>query len=141
MMKKFNFLLGDWNLVYNIPQSALSKAMKGTGEGTFKRAMDDKYVYFDYSSLIEGEKGEAHAIFSWDEKLKFYRFWWFESSGNFSKATCNFINDDTLFINWHDSLLRQTFRKISTNSVVLKMENPDSEGNYELVLEVMFSRK
>jgi len=140
-MKKFDFLLGNWNMESKIPKSVFSEATTGTGVGTFKRALADKYVYFDYSSLIDGEKVEAHAIFAWDEKLEHYRFWWFESSGNFTKATCNFVNNETLFLNWHDSLLIQTFRKISPDKVILKMENPNSEGKYELVLEVIFTRK
>ena len=140
-MKKFEFLLGNWNLEYKIPKSAFSKATTGTGAGTFKRALDDKYVYFDYSTLIEGKKGAAHAIFAWDGKSQLYRFYWFESSGNFTKATCNFVNKETLFLNWHDSLLMQTFRKNSPNKMILKMENPDSEGKYELILEVIFTRK
>ena len=141
MMEQFSFLLGDWDMAYNIPKSAFSKAAKGTGSGTFKKALDDKYVIFDYATLIERQKGQAHAIFVWDEKADIHRFWWFESSGNFSTATCRFVNDDTLFINWHDSLLTQTFRKIDKNKVILRMENPDSDGNFELVLEVIFTRK
>jgi len=141
MMEKFKFLLGNWDMEYNIPKSPLSEATTGTGKGTFKRAIDDKYVYFDYSSLIKGKTGQAHAIFVWDEKARIYRFWWFESSGNFSKATCNFINNETLFINWHDTLLIQTFKKINPNKVILRMENPNSEGEYELIMEVIFTRK
>lgn len=141
MMEKFNFLLGNWNLESKIPKSTFSEATTGTGTGTLKRALDDKYVYFDYSSTINGENGQAHAIFAWDEKAKLFRFWWFESSGNFSTATCNFVNDETLFLNWHDSLLIQTFRKIDPNKVILRMENPNSEVKYELILEVIFTRK
>jgi hypothetical protein len=141
MMKKFDFLLGDWNLKSKVPKSAFSKADTGTGTGTFKRALDDKYVYFDYSSSFTTEQGEAHAIFAWDEKTKVYRFWWFENSGNFLTATCNFVNDETLFLNWHDTLLIQTFRKTGPNEVILRMEHPDSEGKYELILEVIFTRK
>lgn len=55
-------------------------------------------------------------------------------------ATCNFINDDTLFLNWHNSLLIQAFKKIDNNTVELRMENPDKEGKFELVLEVIFRR-
>ena len=141
VMEKFDFLLGNWNMEYNIPKSTFSKAATGTGTGTFKRVLNDKYVYFDYASLINGEKGEAHAIFAWDNKSKIYRCWWFESSGNFTKATCNFVNNETLFLNWHDSLLIQTFRKVDSNKVILRMENPTSEGKYELILEVIFTRK
>ena len=140
-MEKFDFLLGDWNLGYKIPKSAFSKAGTGTGAGTIKRALDDKYVYFDYSASLTTEQGEAHAIFAWDEKTKVYRFWWFESSGNFMEATCNFVNDETLCLNWHDTLLIQTFRKTGPNEVILRMEHPDSEGKYELILEVIFTRK
>jgi len=140
-MKKFDFLLGNWEMEYNIPESSFSKAITGTGHGIFKKALDDKYVYFDYTTLIDGKKGQAHGIFARDEKSKIYKFWWFESSGNFSTATCNFINDETLFMNWHDSLLIQTFKKVSSDKVILRMENPDSEGEYELILEVIFTRK
>ena len=140
-MDKFKFLLGNWDMEYNIPKSAFSEATTGTGKGTFKRTLDEKYVFFDYSTLIDGKEGQAHTIFVWDEKTQIYRFWWFESSGNFSKATCNFINAETLFINWHDSLLIQIFKKINSNKVVLRMESPNSNGNYELILEVTFTRK
>jgi len=141
MMEKFDFLLGNWNLEYKVPKSAFSKAGTGAGTGTIKRALDDKYVYFDYSASLTTEKGEAHAIFAWDEKVKVYKFWWFESSGNFMEATCNFVNDETLFLNWHDTLLIQTFRKAGPNEVILRMEHPTSEGKYELILEVIFTRK
>ena len=140
-MEKFDFLLGNWKMEYNIPKSSFSEAATGSGTGIINRALDNKYVYFDYSSLIKNEKGEAHAIFAWDNNSKIYRFWWFESSGNFTKATCNFVNDETLFINWHDSLYSQTFRKVDSNKVILRMENPNSEGKYELMLEVIFTRK
>ena len=140
-MEKFEFLLGDWNLEYRIPKSAQSEAATGTGSGTFKRCLDDNYVLFDYSCSLTTGKGQAHAIFAWDEKAKFYRFWWFESSGNFSQANCNFLDDKALFMNWHDSLYVQSFRAVDPNRVVLKMEHPTSEGEYELVMEVIFTRK
>lgn len=90
--------------------------------------------------MVNNRKGQAHAIFAWDDKAKIIRYWWFESSGNFLTATCKFINEETLFLNWHDTLLRQTFKKVDPNKVVLRMENPDSDGNYELILEVIFTR-
>ena len=140
-MVKFDFLLGDWDMEYRIPKTALSEAGTGTGKGTFKRYLDDKYVLFDYSCWTNSEKGGAHAIFAWDEKAKFYRFWWFESSGNFSQANCNFLDDKALFMNWHDSLFVQSFRAIAPNRVVLRMEHPTPEGAYELAMEVVFTRK
>jgi len=144
MMEKFEFLLGDWNLEYRIPKSTYSEAATGSGTGTFKRALNGAYVYFDYScviSLTPEQTGRAHAIFAWDEKSRVYRFWWFENSGNFLTATCNFINDETLSMNWHDTLLIQTFTKKDSNNVVLRMEHPIAQGKYELILEVLFTRK
>jgi hypothetical protein len=146
VMDKFDFLLGNWNLEYRVPKSPFSEVAKGTGTGTFKRALDDKYVYFDYTaSLITSEKveqkGGAHGIFAWDEKGKVYKYWWFECSGNFMDATCNFVNDETLFMNWHDTLIIQTFTKVSANKVILRMEHPVAQGKFELILEVIFTRK
>ena len=141
-MNKFEFLIGNWNLEYKIPKSSFSEAATGKGSGTFKRIFNNKYVVFDYeASFSTGDKAAAHAIFVKDEKAKIYRYWWFEDSGSFMTATCEFINDDTLFLNWHNSLLIQTFKKIDENSVELRMENPDKEGKFELVLEVIFKRK
>ena len=50
-MEKFGFLLDDWNLEYQIPESRFSKACTGSGSGTFKKALDDKYVFFDYDGM------------------------------------------------------------------------------------------
>lgn len=146
VMDKFDFLLGDWNLEYRVPKSAYSEAAKGIGTGTFKRALDDRYVYFDYTaSLTTGKevakKGGAHGIFAWDEKANAYRYWWFECSGNFMEATCNFVNNETLFMNWHDTLIIQTFTKVSANKVILRMEHPVAQEKYELILEVIFTKK
>jgi hypothetical protein len=70
-----------------------------------------------------------------------YRYWWFENSGSFSTATCNFVNDTTLAMNWHDTLLVQTFVKEAPNRVVLKMQHPADKGGYELILEVVFIKR
>ena len=140
-MEKFAFLLADWNLEYRVPKSSFSEAATGTGTGTIKRALDDKYVVFDYSASLTTGQGAAHAIFAWDEKAKVYRYWWFESSGSYLTATCNFVNDETLFLNWHDTLLIQTFQKAGPDKMILRMDNPDSEGKYELILEVIFTRR
>jgi len=146
VMDKFDFLLGNWNLEYIVPKSAFSEKATGTGSGTFKRALDNRYVYFDYTaSLTTGKKTEkkagAHGIFAWDEKANVYRYWWFESSGNFMEATCSFVNNEILFMNWHDTLIIQTFTKVSDNKVILRMEHPVAQGKYELILEVIFTRK
>ncbi len=141
-MDKFNFFIGSWDLAYKIPKSSFSAEASGKGSGTFKRTLNDKYVLFDYeASFTTGDKASAHAIFAWEEKIKMFRYWWFENSGNFMTATCNFINDDILFLNWHNSLLIQTFKKIDEHTIELRMENPNKEGKFELILEVMFKRK
>ncbi len=142
MMGKFDFLLGNWILEYRVPKSAFSPAITDTGHGRIKRALADQYVYFDYSSSFSNQTtGEAHGIFAWDCKAGIYRYWWFEDSGNFLSATCNFINDKTLFLNWHDTLLIQTFTKAGPNKVVLRMEHPAGEGRYKLVMEVILTRE
>ena len=142
MMERFEFFLGNWNLEYRVPKSKYSDAMTGTGYGTFSRRLSDQYVFFDYTASVgDSPEGQAHALFAWDSKIKMYRFWWFESSGSFMTATCDFINDETLFLNWHDSLLIQTFQKIESNKVVLKTDEPNPEGKYIPVLKVIFTKK
>lgn len=141
-MNKFNFLIGSWNLESNVPKSSFSEKSTGKGIGRFKRTLNDKYVVFDYEATYSsGDKGLAHGIFAWDEKIKMFRYWWFEDSGSFMTATCSFVNDETLFMNWHNSNLIQTFKKINENTVELRMENPGKEGKFELILEVIFTRK
>jgi hypothetical protein len=137
-MKRFEFLIGNWNLEYRIPKSLLSEAGSDSGRGSMRRALNDKYVIFDYSTQ---SGGEAHGVFTRDERTNVYRFWWFENSGSFMAATCNFLDDGSLAMNWHDSLLVQTFEKESTDKVILKMQSPVAPGRYELVLEVILMRE
>ena len=110
-MDKFNFLLGRWRMKSKIPKSKFSKEDTGYGEGEFKCTFNDKYVTFDYSSKYSAVDGAAHGIFSWDDKKNIYRYWWFENSGRFNEATCDFIDQNTLCLNWQNSLLVQTFSK------------------------------
>ena len=137
-MNKLEFLLGDWNLEYRIPKSAFSEPGSDSGIGSFKRILNDKYVFFEYSTT---SGGEANGIFAWDEKGKVYRYWWFENSGSFLTATCNFIDDETLAMNWHDTLLVQTFVKDGPDTITLEMKYPAVHGGYELILKVLFTRK
>jgi hypothetical protein len=137
-MSKFDFLLGDWNLEYRIPKSAFAEAGTDSGTGAFTRALNDKYIIFDYSTK---SGGAAKGIFAWDEKVKIYRYWWFENSGSFVTATCNFINDDILAMNWHETLLVQTFTKETATRIVLLMQHPTAQGGYEPMLEVILTRK
>jgi hypothetical protein len=140
-MEKFDFLIGSWALESHVPKSTFSEEDYGSGSGIFKRTLDDQYVSFDYHATLTTGKGAAHGIFAWDEKAGIYRYWWFEDSGSFLTATCNFINQNTLFMNWHDTLLIQTFTKIKKNKVILSMENPDSDGIYQPILKVILTKK
>ena len=140
-MEKFNFLIGDWLLKYTVPKSSLSEASTSEGEGTFKRTLKDKYVFFDYKSGLTPGPWEANGIFAKDDKHDIYRYWWFEDSGSFLTATCNFVNDTTLFMNWHDTLLIQTFELVEKDYVVLKMSQPVDEKNFELLLKVELLKK
>jgi len=137
-LHKFEFLLGDWNLEYKIPKSFFSDPGIDKGVGSFKRILKDKYVLFEYATE---SGGEAKGIFAWDDKIKIYRFWWFENSGSFSSATCNFVNETTLAMNWHDSLFVQTFVKEATDRVILKMKHPTTSGGYDLILEVILTKR
>lgn len=140
-INKLDFLIGSWEMEYNIPESSFGKVDKGNGTGEFKRILDDTYVTFDYSSELTQGKAEAHGIFAWDDKIKLYRFWWFENSGNFNTAVCNFLNDNTLFMKWQNGSLTQTFTKIETNKVILEMKSSIYNGDFELIMEVTFTRK
>jgi hypothetical protein len=136
-VKRFDFLLGNWDLEYIIPKSFLSEGGTDSGHGSFSRALNNSYVVFEYSTK---SGGEAKGIFAWDKKSESYKYWWFENSGNFLSATCNFLSDDVLVMNWHDSLLVQTFVKESPDKIVLKMQYPSVEKGYQPVLEVIFTR-
>ena len=57
------------------------------------------------------------------------------------EATCNFIDENTLCLNWHDSILVQTFGRRENGSVVLEMRYPQNKTDYEVVLEVIFTKK
>lgn len=140
-MVRFDFLLGSWNMEYRVPKSPFSEIDQGLGTGTFKRILNNSYVQFDYSTSLSRSQGAAHGIFAWDNKTSIYRYWWFEDSGNFLTATCNFVNKNTLLFNWHDTLLIQTFTKKNPNKVILRMEYPTIKVKYDLALEVIFTRK
>ncbi len=139
-MDKFNFMLGTWNLKYRVPKTQFSENDFGEGKGEFKRILNNKYVTFDYHAKLSKTKSSAHAIFVWDKRTEIYRYWWFEDSGEFMKVTCNFINENTLALSWHNSLLIQTFNQINQDEIVLKMKYPVNNPEYETILEVFFSK-
>ena len=139
-MNKFNFLLGKWNLKYNVPKSQFSEEDKGDGKGEIKRILNNQYVSFDYRAKLSNTQNSAHGIFAWDEKNKIYRYWWFEDSGAFMEATCNFIDENTLCLNWHNSLLVQSFQKTEDDLILLHMKHPASANKFEIILEVIFTK-
>lgn len=138
-MQKFEFLLGNWNLDYFFPKSILSEAATGSGKGTIKR-MFDKYVCFEYEASFSDGNARAHGIFAWDKRYNAYHYWWFEDSGNFNEASCQFIDDSALNMNWYDGVLVQSFIKKEKNTIELNMEHPKSGGGYESVLRVVMTR-
>ncbi|MGD9899494.1 MAG: hypothetical protein AB7T22_10260 [Calditrichaceae bacterium] len=140
-MNKFDFLIGDWNLKYSVPKSSLSAESSGSGEGTFYRALNNKYVFFDYKAQLTTGSAQAHGIFAKDGSRDNYKYWWFDDSGAFSIASCKFIKDNLLFMIWHDSCLIQTFELINQNYIVLIMSQAIDNQNFEPVLKVEFSRK
>jgi hypothetical protein len=140
-MERFGFLLGEWDLDYRIPASSLHAAAVGRGHGSIRTALGGAFVIFDYEGRSGGETTQAHGIFGWDDKAKIYRYWWFESTGQSRMATGDFLDDETLRLNWHDTLIRQTFQRTGPDEVRLTMEGPSARGGEELVLEVIMSRK
>jgi hypothetical protein len=70
-----------------------------------------------------------------------YRYWWFENSGNYSTATCHFISEDVLAMNWHDSVLFQTFVRKAADTVALTMAYPLVKSGHEPVLKVLMTKR
>jgi len=44
-------------------------------------------------------------------------------------------------MNWHDTLLVQTFEKDGPDKIILEMKYPAAKGGYEPVFEVILTRK
>lgn len=137
---RFNFLLGKWNLDYKVPKSIFSDEDFGIGKGEFKKFLNDKFVTFDYDAKLSKSEVAAHAIFGWDDKNKIYKYWWFENSGAFMEATCNFTNTNSLQINWQNSLLVQTFHLIENGNIIMRMNYPTDDNDNALILEVSFTK-
>ena len=140
-MEKFNFLIGDWILKYTVPKSRFSEEATGEGKGKFAKKLNNKYVYFDYAAKFTTGSAQAHAIFAKDKKHYIYRFWWFEDSGSYQTATCQFLDKNTLFLNLHDTLLIQTFSKVRKDYILLHMSYPKNKDEFNLILQVEFFRK
>jgi hypothetical protein len=140
-MDKFDFLLGLWKLEYSVPESQFSKSMTGEGKGEFRKILNGTYVSFDYAANLSGAENSAHAIFAWSKDKELYDYWWFEDSGEYMEASCNFIDDTTLCLNWHKSLLVQTFSQIEKDRILLEMKHPKNKDKYETILKVELIRR
>ena len=123
-----------------MPKSQFSEYDTGDGRGQFKSILNKRYVTFDYKARLSHENFAAHGIFTWDDKSKIYRYWWFEDSGHFMQATCHFINKNTLCFNWHNSLLVQTYQLLDDGNIKLEMRYPDNEAEYKTILKVLFTK-
>lgn len=139
-MYKFNFLIGTWKLKYKVPKSQFCDIDSGEGEGKFKRILKNNYVVFDYQAKLSKNKTAAHGIFAWDKISQNYKYWWFEDSGAFMEATCNFKNKNTIFMNWHNGQLTQSFQLIESGEVILQMKKQTANKVGELLLEVIFTK-
>jgi hypothetical protein len=137
-MRALSFMIGEWALDYTVTQHGqTTKAMRGIG--TLRYLFNAAYLTFDYQVLQKdtGEMiAEAHAIFAWDKKLEQYRYYWFESSGNFLQATGILRDADTLALEWQDIHCTQIFRHVSADAMFLEMRCPEAD----LLLRVDFSR-
>ena len=150
-MDKFDFLIASWNLNYKIPKSSFSEEATGDGKGTFKRALNDKYVVFDYeASFSTGDRAAAHGIFTWDDKLKMYRYWWFDNYDNAYHCTGKYVTSANALVFTRDDIesetgeqlsCRYTFKFEDDNNIVFTWEEGDQGGNYDLVLTTTYTRK
>ena len=136
-MHALSFMIGEWALDYTVTQHGqTTKTMRGIG--SLRYLFNAAYLTFDYRVLQKatGEMiAEAHAIFAWDKKLERYRYYWFESSGNFHQATGILRDAHTLSLEWQDIHCTQIFRCVSADAMYLEMQCPEQD----LLLRVDFS--
>ena len=137
-MRALSFMIGEWALDYTVTQHGqTTKTMRGFG--SLRYLFNATYLTFDYQVLQKatGEMiAEAHAVFAWDQKLGQYRYYWFESSGNFHQATGILRDARTLALEWQDIHCTQIFRRESADAMYLEMRCPEQD----LLLRVDFSR-
>ena len=137
-MRALSFMVGEWGLDYTVTQHGhTTKTIRGIG--SLRYLFNATYLTFDYQMLEKatGEMiAEAHAIFAWDKKLGQYRYYWFESSGNFLQATGILRDDHTLALEWQDIHCTQIFRRVSADAMYLEMQCPEQD----FLLRVDFSR-
>jgi hypothetical protein len=57
------------------------------------------------------------------------------------EATCDFLDENTLCLNWHDSILVQAFSRQEDEKMILEMRYPKDKTDYDIVLEVVLTKK
>jgi len=131
-------MIGDWALEYTVTQQGqTTQTIRGTGSLRF--LFNATYLTFDYRMIEKATDrtiAEAHAIFTWDKQAGRYRYYWFESSGNFHQATGVFEDAQTLALEWEAINCTQIFRGVSADAMYLEMRCPDQD----LLLRVDFTR-
>jgi len=137
-MRALKFMVGDWALEYTVTQHGhTTQTIRGTGSLRF--LFDAAYLTFDYRMIEKATEktiAEAHAIVAWDRQAGLYRYYWFESSGNFHQATGVLQDAQTLALEWQEINCTQIFRSVSADAMYLEMRCPAQE----LLLRVDFSR-
>jgi hypothetical protein len=137
-MRALSFMIGEWALDYTVTQHGqTTKTIRGIG--SLRYLFNTTYIIFEYQALQKPTHemiAEAHAIFVWDKELGQYRYYWFESSGNFHQATGILRDADTLALEWQDIHCTQIFRRVSADAMYLEMQCPEPD----LLLRVDFSR-
>jgi len=140
-MREFDLFIGSWRLQYDVPESFFSPQTSGEGEGTFAEILNGHCVTFGYEAHFANESAAAHGIFVRNNQQNTFRYWWFEDSGNYDRATCKFLNKHSLFLVWRGSALIQTFEQINPDHIELKMFDPRENLSHELILKVDLYRK
>lgn len=54
-INKLDFLMGEWELEYNITMSSFSEAKTDSGTGSLKKILNDQYLQFEYSTQSGAE--------------------------------------------------------------------------------------
>ena len=92
------------------------------------------------NNAINNTEGKIIVALPKINKNKNYKYLWYEDSGEFSEATCNFIEEKALCLNWHNSLFVQTFQGKENGSIELEMRYPKNKDEYDVVLKVLFKK-
>ena len=137
-MRALSFMIGEWELDYTVTQNGhTTQTIRGTG--SLRYLFNATYLTFDYQ-VFEKATGnmiaKAHGIFTWDKKSEHYRYFWFESSGNFRQATGVLQDTHTLALEWREINCTQIFRSLGADAMCLEMRCPEQD----LLLRVDFLR-